>query len=252
MRRLHSRWPREIGCRMCHQLRIGQYIGKHSLRWPFVIALGGVACAVSIGYIGLTRIQFAPVTASVGIVLLLLNFYTWTLYLRRFRHVRPAKSIVRTAKVCFYVGLGVWIPTSLLAIEITVSPSERWSIGGGVVRNEVYVTRTARFMKAPAVHVQLDPTWFPFSVGVPSVALVHCRDGSSTWLEWPIFGLVLSSGFPMLLLVRLRRQRAKALECRRCGYDLQGNVSGICPECGTPIETDRCQPAKEEGYRPPA
>jgi hypothetical protein len=24
--------------------------------------------------------------------------------------------------------------------------------------------------------------------------------------------------------------------CQRCGYDLTGNVSGRCPECGTPIE----------------
>jgi hypothetical protein len=23
--------------------------------------------------------------------------------------------------------------------------------------------------------------------------------------------------------------------CTRCGYDLTGNVSGICPECGVPI-----------------
>lgn len=25
--------------------------------------------------------------------------------------------------------------------------------------------------------------------------------------------------------------------CTRCGYDLTGNVSGLCPECGTPIAT---------------
>jgi hypothetical protein len=25
--------------------------------------------------------------------------------------------------------------------------------------------------------------------------------------------------------------------CRECGYDLTGNVSGRCPECGTPTET---------------
>jgi hypothetical protein len=24
--------------------------------------------------------------------------------------------------------------------------------------------------------------------------------------------------------------------CRKCGYNLTGNVSGICPECGTPIQ----------------
>lgn len=26
--------------------------------------------------------------------------------------------------------------------------------------------------------------------------------------------------------------------CTNCGYNLTGNVSGICPECGTPIETE--------------
>ena len=24
----------------------------------------------------------------------------------------------------------------------------------------------------------------------------------------------------------------------RCAYDLTGNVSGVCPECGTKIETE--------------
>lgn len=28
-----------------------------------------------------------------------------------------------------------------------------------------------------------------------------------------------------------RRERGL---CFRCGYDLTGNVSGVCPECGTP------------------
>jgi len=26
--------------------------------------------------------------------------------------------------------------------------------------------------------------------------------------------------------------------CLRCAYDLNGNLSGICPECGTPIESE--------------
>lgn len=26
--------------------------------------------------------------------------------------------------------------------------------------------------------------------------------------------------------------------CRHCGYDLQGNTSGICPECGAPIRRE--------------
>jgi hypothetical protein len=28
---------------------------------------------------------------------------------------------------------------------------------------------------------------------------------------------------------------ARPERCRRCGYSLHGNVSGVCPECGTPV-----------------
>lgn len=35
--------------------------------------------------------------------------------------------------------------------------------------------------------------------------------------------------------VRRRRRRRRGL-CIRCGYNLTGNVSGVCPECGTEIE----------------
>lgn len=30
-------------------------------------------------------------------------------------------------------------------------------------------------------------------------------------------------------------RRISSLHCRNCGYLLVGNVSGICPECGTPV-----------------
>jgi hypothetical protein len=32
--------------------------------------------------------------------------------------------------------------------------------------------------------------------------------------------------------VRRRSPRYKPGRCRSCGYDLTGNVSGVCPECG--------------------
>jgi rubrerythrin len=34
--------------------------------------------------------------------------------------------------------------------------------------------------------------------------------------------------------------RRKAGRCLKCGYDLLHNVSGVCPECGTPIHENRC------------
>ena len=32
-----------------------------------------------------------------------------------------------------------------------------------------------------------------------------------------------------------RRRRAVGNACRSCGYDLTGNVSGVCPECGSGV-----------------
>lgn len=41
---------------------------------------------------------------------------------------------------------------------------------------------------------------------------------------------------PTLLLIWLdRRHRYGPHQCPRCGYDLTGNTSGRCPECGTAV-----------------
>ena len=34
---------------------------------------------------------------------------------------------------------------------------------------------------------------------------------------------------------RMRSHRIAAGHCEQCGYDLQGNASGRCPECGVPV-----------------
>jgi len=50
---------------------------------------------------------------------------------------------------------------------------------------------------------------------------------------------VLTSIYPAIFFIRsYRRRRAhrQALQpCGQCGYDLQGNESGVCPECGEPV-----------------
>ena len=52
--------------------------------------------------------------------------------------------------------------------------------------------------------------------------------------------LVAILAYPMTALARgpVRRwRRRRKGRCLRCGYDLTGNVSGACPECGTEIKT---------------
>ena len=49
---------------------------------------------------------------------------------------------------------------------------------------------------------------------------------------------VLFAAYPSIAFIRgpLRRHRRRRKGwCLKCGYDLTGNVSGTCPECGTPL-----------------
>jgi len=59
-----------------------------------------------------------------------------------------------------------------------------------------------------------------------------------TWLSaqtWPL--VFLFGAHPAVVFVRwwARRRRDKKGACVDCGYDLTGNVSGTCPECGNEI-----------------
>lgn len=61
------------------------------------------------------------------------------------------------------------------------------------------------------------------------------------WLALPLFGAP-PVAFVAAAIVsaardnrrRLRLQRQAAGLCLRCGYSLTGNISGVCPACGTP------------------
>lgn len=51
------------------------------------------------------------------------------------------------------------------------------------------------------------------------------------------YACVAFAVLPIAYAVRRRRLRLAARKglCRTCAYDLTGNVSGVCPECGAPI-----------------
>jgi len=59
--------------------------------------------------------------------------------------------------------------------------------------------------------------------------------GSGWELDIPLWYILLAVGIPTGYLW-YRDRRPPPGHCRKCGYDLTGNVSGICPECGTPIK----------------
>lgn len=69
--------------------------------------------------------------------------------------------------------------------------------------------------------------WSGVLLGVPFEQLTV-----SLWLL-----LLVSAPYPAIAFIRgpfRRHRRRKRGACVTCGYDLTGNVSGRCPECGSP------------------
>ncbi len=57
--------------------------------------------------------------------------------------------------------------------------------------------------------------------------------GFPAWVPCAIFGAYPLFTLGMIPLRRWRRRRRGL--CLKCSYDLTGNESGVCPECGKPI-----------------
>ena len=59
-----------------------------------------------------------------------------------------------------------------------------------------------------------------------------------TWIYVPLWLFaILLLVYPTLAFIRgpfARWRRSRKGVCLKCGYDLTGNVSGVCPECGEP------------------
>ena len=59
------------------------------------------------------------------------------------------------------------------------------------------------------------------------------------WTIIPLW-IPLCAAIPPTLWLWLRRRHHKEGHCRSCGYDLTGNLSGRCPECGTLLTQRSC------------
>lgn len=123
-----------------------------------------------------------------------------------------------------------WIP-SIAGPRFTVFVAEGgiWSFGPG---------RTCKETNPPQLSLDIDRYIPSRYFSWPRFDGPDYEDGELL-TAWVIF---LPLWVPFLLGVLLavtctwRRRRSKPLgHCRTCGYNLEGNMSGICPECGSRI-----------------
>lgn len=55
------------------------------------------------------------------------------------------------------------------------------------------------------------------------------------YIPIPLLGILVVLALPTILLWLPTRIAPPVGRCRHCGYNLTGNVSGVCPECGTAV-----------------
>ena len=108
--------------------------------------------------------------------------------------------------------------------------SARWLFSAGPVGMEID-RGTLVVMYGKVFLVAESVVW-----AYPQVLRASGQDGVLVVPLW--IPIVLMSTYPVLAFirgpVRRWRRRKKGL-CIKCGYNLTGNVSGMCPECGEDI-----------------
>ena len=72
------------------------------------------------------------------------------------------------------------------------------------------------------------------------VVLEYEEVGRVVWIRSdPLWMPLLAAMVPTFLAWRKLRQDYPPGHCRKCGYNLTGNVSGKCSECGAETEGDK-------------
>jgi len=62
-------------------------------------------------------------------------------------------------------------------------------------------------------------------------------ESAARWADWwfmPLWMPLIVVAAPTVFFWIRSRQLVPG-QCHRCGYDLTGNVSGVCPECGAAL-----------------
>jgi len=125
-------------------------------------------------------------------------------------------------------------------------PTSRRSWVVNVVRGELQVSarlstaQPSRSVVTDLRHYQIPGmTIHVQAFGTNDAPAAHAtRWSAHVSLWWPTVPLLFAwFGYACAGPVRRRRRRRRG-RCATCGYDLQGNESGVCPECGAMCRTE--------------
>ena len=155
------------------------------------------------------------------------------------------RSVWRKRRTLKWVGLllclmmlGLWVISVLYGV-FYVPPKSRWGIGieSGMISSVFTYGGSQGWNYSPKYSsLKTYATTMPWTVFAHYWLGLRLPGKTADGLVYvPFWLLVVATGLPTAILW-WRDRRPKAGFCKVCKYDLMGNVSGACPECGTAVE----------------
>jgi hypothetical protein len=153
--------------------------------------------------------------------------------------IRKAIIILLTLGGVGVLVVGVWsLMTVGMGRNLTLWHSAHWTLDVEVYKGHIGVHSATSFAGSAkdGVAFQWSYMRFGYHRAYFSNASVQARR-----VYFPFWAVVLILGaYPAIALIRQparrRRYRREHGLCVKCGYDLTGNVSGVCPECGAEVK----------------
>jgi hypothetical protein len=130
------------------------------------------------------------------------------------------------------------LPRSMLGFNSCYLVTGQGGIGMALAWDAPPASPSANWVRSPAIAYG-NGGWRPHSLTSRlgfDAANVHYPTWAISGVLAPAWFLALvAAALPAAWVLRWRRRRRirRPGLCRSCGYDLTGNLSGVCPECGT-------------------
>lgn len=164
----------------------------------------------------------------------------------------------RTRRIFKWTGAGLslailaaWIVSLWYGVYLVSTPRNSLLISAGsLIGENAPIER--KFGVRSGIHTH---PWVGFGFSAPRVdtinICVHVPEYDLTVSTLPLWIPLLLTAIPTAWLWHRDRGRIRPGFCTHCGYDLTGNTSGVCPECGCgPISLDELAALRDEGKLP--
>ena len=161
------------------------------------------------------------------------------------------KTLLVISMLLLVGTLGLWVRSYWSRQSITLYHQRPWSLAFGI--NKSRAAFEIQKFPDPSLNNKPSPVYirerFGFKLWCTYTITVYRDAGympptygrlwslrAPTWFVEVLFALPLAVLLPGIIRERRLEFRRRHNLCLKCGYDLTGNVSGRCSECGTVIE----------------